>query len=97
MKYRGGCRIGSFNVSWPLVVLSISNTEISVKVLFTTYKLTLNEVEKISTNEGMFSPGIEITTFKSGVPRKIIFWNSNQSVILEELFKTTFRTKISVI
>ena len=90
MKIRGGYRINGINVTWPLVTLEIKDGLMLIKGIFSKYSLSPNEVEKISKYDGIISNGIEIISFKTNVPRKIIFWSFRTDQIMTELSKNKF-------
>ncbi len=86
-QFRGGLRWGqtfffSYNLSYPLAVLVISDEWITLKALFKPVDIQKAEVGKVSLAKGWFSKGLRIEHTKRDAPPFIIFWTWKPEEVL---------------
>jgi hypothetical protein len=85
--YRGGARKGLVNVTWPLVTLKISKTQLELKAfMIGELCLSRKDIVSITIYSGFFSKGLQISYQRDGIREKIIFWTwQNPRKVMREL------------
>jgi hypothetical protein len=86
---RGGARLDTFNVTWPLAKLSVRDDALVLDVLSTRYEFPRGDVAALRRYRGIASVGlmIEHTLVDPTVPRRVVFWTFNFAALEGVLVK----------
>lgn len=91
LKFRGGHRLGNFNVTIPLASLQVSKNKLLIRSPFASAELKTSEVIEIK--EVIYFPfigqGIKIVHNKPDLANNVIFWSMKNPESLIEAIKQT--------
>jgi hypothetical protein len=91
---RGGARVGknyliSINYSFPLAKISVSNSQIELRMPFKRLLIPKSEIS-LKKYTGFFSKGIEIDHKSASLPEFLVFWSLKINRLIEALKKNGY-------
>jgi hypothetical protein len=90
--FRGGARLGSFNVTWPFARLILSSSGSTLRVLCKSYEIGRDEIHALELHHGLFSKGVRIIHSNRQLPQNAIFWSCAPESVLAAAASHGFRT-----
>lgn len=92
---RGGLRFGksylfSFNYTFPLVKIRISDSNIEIRAPFKLIDIPKAEIASLNVYRGFFSKGIEIHHKLNNLPEYLVFWSLKLNKLTDALKKNGY-------
>lgn len=92
MTFRGGARIGIWNVSWPFAKMTITDEGITLNVFARAYSLSKERISKVERFRGLFSNGVRIVHDSAETDAHVVFWSFATDRVLTDARDHGFRT-----
>lgn len=92
LRFSGGARIGTANVTWPFARLKVSNDRIELNAsIFGNLVFRPEDIISIESYSGIMSVGLKINHRVPEYKENVIFWTSkNPSKIIQKIRQTGF-------
>ena len=91
-SFRGGARLGPFNVTWPFARLILSDSGSTLRVLCKSYEIGRDEIHALELHRGLFSKGVRIIHSNRNLPQNAIFWSHVPESVLAIATSHGYRT-----
>jgi hypothetical protein len=94
IKFIGGARLGGINYTWPLVILTASESELVLKTIFQNkYTFSKEDIYDIKTMTWLpiLAEGIKIGHKVSSYPEFVTFWYWKPHQLLKNLKSLGFK------